>query len=348
MARWSPTNFSRKATATTTPRSTASGICSASTPAAALPARDIDAVKMGTTVATNALLERKGDRTVFVTTRGFADALRIAWQHRPKLFVRRIDLPSMLYEETIEVDERSARTARSCARSISTPRRSRCARAFDRGIRACAIVLMHGYRLPGPRTRSSRRSPAHRLHADLRLAPREPAHEARLARRHDGRRRLSIARAAALRAARRGRAARHPRLQFMQSSGGLSRRELLSRQGRDPVGSRGRHRRRGAGGAVRGIREDHRVRHGRHLDGRRSLRGRREPTTTSARSTSKSRACGCARRSCASTPSRRAAARSAASTACGCVSARNPPARTRDPRRIVAADRSPSPTATCC
>ena len=66
----------------------------------------IDAVKMGTTVATNALLERKGDRTVFVTTRGFADSLRIAYQHRPKLFVRHIELPSMLYEEVIEVDER--------------------------------------------------------------------------------------------------------------------------------------------------------------------------------------------------------------------------------------------------
>ena len=59
-------------------------------PAAPLPAALIDSVKMGTTVATNALLERKGDRTVFVTTRGFADSLRIAYQHRPKLFVRHI------------------------------------------------------------------------------------------------------------------------------------------------------------------------------------------------------------------------------------------------------------------
>ena len=71
-----------------------------------LPDGAIEAVKMGTTVATNALLERKGDRTVFVTTRGFADSLRIAYQHRPKLFVRRIELPSMLYEEVVEVDER--------------------------------------------------------------------------------------------------------------------------------------------------------------------------------------------------------------------------------------------------
>src|SRR6187402_682394 len=75
-------------------------------PGASLPVEQIDAVKMGTTVATNALLERTGDRTVFVTTRGFADSLRIAYQHRPKLFVRRIELPSMLYEEVIEIDER--------------------------------------------------------------------------------------------------------------------------------------------------------------------------------------------------------------------------------------------------
>ena len=61
---------------------------------------------MGTTVATNALLERKGDRTVLAITRGFADALRIGYQHRPKLFVRHIELPSMLYEQVVEIDER--------------------------------------------------------------------------------------------------------------------------------------------------------------------------------------------------------------------------------------------------
>src|SRR5258706_15450768 len=73
---------------------------------AALPDGVIDAVKMGTTVATNALLERKGERTALVITKGFADALRIAYQNRPKLFVRRIDLPTMLHERVIEVDER--------------------------------------------------------------------------------------------------------------------------------------------------------------------------------------------------------------------------------------------------
>ena len=61
---------------------------------------------MGTTVATNALLERKGDRTVLVTTRGFRDALRIAYQNRPRLFDRHIVLPELLYERVIEADER--------------------------------------------------------------------------------------------------------------------------------------------------------------------------------------------------------------------------------------------------
>jgi 5-oxoprolinase (ATP-hydrolysing) len=111
-----------------------------------LPARQIDSVKMGTTVATNALLERKGDRTVFVTTRGFADALRIAYQHRPRLFVRHIELPSMLYEETIEVDERMGAHG-EVIRPLDLAAAERSLRAaFARGIRACAIVLMHGYR----------------------------------------------------------------------------------------------------------------------------------------------------------------------------------------------------------
>ena len=75
-------------------------------PGAPIPAGAIDAVKMGTTVATNALLERKGERTALVITRGFADALRIGYQNRPKLFVRHIELPTLLYERVIEVDER--------------------------------------------------------------------------------------------------------------------------------------------------------------------------------------------------------------------------------------------------
>src|SRR5499426_2739945 len=73
---------------------------------AAIPPGAIGAVKMGTTVATNALLERKGERTLFVVTKGFRDALRIGYQARPKIFARHIVKPDMLYERVIEVDER--------------------------------------------------------------------------------------------------------------------------------------------------------------------------------------------------------------------------------------------------
>src|ERR1700761_525110 len=72
----------------------------------AIPAARIGEVRMGTTVATNALLTREGERTVLVTTRGLRDQLRIGTQHRPKLFALNIELPDMLYESVIEADER--------------------------------------------------------------------------------------------------------------------------------------------------------------------------------------------------------------------------------------------------
>ena len=115
---------------------------------APLPATAIEAVKMGTTVATNALLERKGERTLLVVTRGFADALRIGYQNRPKLFVRRIELPTMLYESVIEVDERvGAHGDVVRALDVAAARRD-LAVARATGIDAVAIVLMHGYRFP--------------------------------------------------------------------------------------------------------------------------------------------------------------------------------------------------------
>ncbi len=75
-------------------------------PGQPVPAEQVDCVKMGTTVATNALLERKGERTVLVTTRGFRDGLRIAYQNRPRLFDRNVVLPEMLYDGVIEAAER--------------------------------------------------------------------------------------------------------------------------------------------------------------------------------------------------------------------------------------------------
>src|SRR5438094_10671316 len=71
-----------------------------------IPAGTIGAVKMGTTVATNALLERKGERTLLVVTKGFRDALRIGYQARPKIFARHIIKPEMLYERALEIEER--------------------------------------------------------------------------------------------------------------------------------------------------------------------------------------------------------------------------------------------------
>ncbi|MDA0367785.1 MAG: hydantoinase B/oxoprolinase family protein [Proteobacteria bacterium] len=113
-----------------------------------IPSARIDSVKMGTTVATNALLERKGDRTVLVITEGLGDALRIGYQNRPKLFVRHIELPEMLYERVIEAEERVMANGH-ILKDLNTDRvGTDLQAAFDAGIRAVAVVLMHGYRFP--------------------------------------------------------------------------------------------------------------------------------------------------------------------------------------------------------
>lgn len=106
----------------------------------------VECVKMGTTVATNALLERKGDRTLLVTTRGFRDALRIAYQARPRLFDRNIVLPELLYERVIEADERVGADGELVQALDEAALRRELAEAHASGIRACAIVFMHGYR----------------------------------------------------------------------------------------------------------------------------------------------------------------------------------------------------------
>jgi len=115
---------------------------------APIPAGVIEAVKMGTTVATNALLERRGSRTALVITRGYADALRIAYQHRPKLFVRRIELPSLLYERVIEADERIGAHGDVVQPLDVASVEPGLRQAYADGVRAVAIVLMHGYRFP--------------------------------------------------------------------------------------------------------------------------------------------------------------------------------------------------------
>ncbi|WP_084452775.1 hydantoinase B/oxoprolinase family protein [Roseateles chitosanitabidus] len=108
----------------------------------------VDCVKMGTTVATNALLERRGDRTLLVTTRGFRDALRIATQARPKLFERHIQLPELLYERVIEANERVDAQGVELEPLDESALRAELQSAFDAGLRACAIVFLHGWRAP--------------------------------------------------------------------------------------------------------------------------------------------------------------------------------------------------------
>jgi 5-oxoprolinase (ATP-hydrolysing) len=108
----------------------------------------IGAVKMGTTVATNALLERRGERTLLVTTKGFGDAWRIGYQARPKIFAKNIEKPAMLFERVLEVDERAradgtierAPDLDAIGQALSAARRE--------GVGAVAIVLMHAYRFP--------------------------------------------------------------------------------------------------------------------------------------------------------------------------------------------------------
>src|ERR1700704_2112817 len=111
-----------------------------------IPAGAIDAVKMGTTVATNALLERKGERTVLFITRGFRDALRIAYQNRPRIFDRHIVLPELLYARVIEADERIGAHGDVVAPLDEEAVRRDLQQAYADGLRAVAIVLMHGYR----------------------------------------------------------------------------------------------------------------------------------------------------------------------------------------------------------
>ncbi len=106
----------------------------------------VSCVKMGTTVATNALLERKGEPTLLVTTRGFRDALRIAYQNRPRLFDRHIVLPELLYQDVIEAQERMGAHGEEVQALDQAHLRTALSAAYARGLRSVAIVFMHGYR----------------------------------------------------------------------------------------------------------------------------------------------------------------------------------------------------------
>lgn len=117
-------------------------------PGEPIPADRIEVVKMGTTVATNALLTHSGEPTVLVTTRGFRDALRIAYQNRPRIFDRRILLPEALYERVIEVEERVGAHGEPVRPLDLDGARGVLRAAHEDGFRSAAVVFLHGYRHP--------------------------------------------------------------------------------------------------------------------------------------------------------------------------------------------------------
>ncbi|MBW8635745.1 hydantoinase B/oxoprolinase family protein [Hoeflea sp. WL0058] len=113
-----------------------------------IPSGVIGDVKMGTTVATNALLERKGDRTLLVITKGFRDALRIAYQARPDIFAKEIILPEQLYERVVEIAERVRSDGTVEAAPDAAAIRPELEKAYRDGIDAIAIVFMHSWNYP--------------------------------------------------------------------------------------------------------------------------------------------------------------------------------------------------------
>ncbi|MBR8841036.1 MAG: hydantoinase/oxoprolinase family protein [Stigonema ocellatum SAG 48.90 = DSM 106950] len=113
-----------------------------------IPTEAIEVVKMGTTVATNALLETQGDRLALVITKGFKDALRIGYQNRPNIFARQIILPTMLYEQVIEVEERYDANGQELTPINIEQVKNDLQAVYNTGIRSCAIVFMHSYRYP--------------------------------------------------------------------------------------------------------------------------------------------------------------------------------------------------------
>ena len=148
---------------------------------------------MGTTVATNALLERRGERTLLVTTRGFRDALEIGYQARPNIFARKIVKPEQLYSGVVEIDERVL--ADGTVERAPDPDAVRAAldAGAGAGLRRGRDRVHARLALSGARAHGRRDRPRARLRAGLGKPCRLGAHQARLARRHDGGRRLSLA-----------------------------------------------------------------------------------------------------------------------------------------------------------
>ena len=230
---------------------------------------------MGTTVATNALLERKGEPTLLVTTRGFRDALRIAYQNRPRLFDRHIVLPELLYSARDRgATSASARTARWCSRWTRRTCERELQAAFDAGLRSVAIVFMHGYRY------TAHEQAAARLAREVGFTQVSVSHEVSPLMKLVSRGDTTVVDAYLSPILRRyvdQVAAEMPGVQAVLHAV-LRRPDRCARlpgQGRDPVRPGRRHRRHGAHRAARrGIAQGDRLRHGRHLDRRVALRRR--------------------------------------------------------------------------
>jgi 5-oxoprolinase (ATP-hydrolysing) len=215
-------------------------------PGGPIPPGVIGAVKMGTTVATNALLERKGERTILLITKGFRDALKIGYQARPKIFARHIIKPEMLYEQVVEVEERVRADGTVEATPDLDAVRGTLSAALARGIKAVAIVFLHSYRYPEHERRvgalarkmgfpqvsvSHEISPLIKLVGrgdttvvDAYLSPIIRGYVARVA---------NEIQPITKEATTEDRTAQHPFLMFMMSSGGLTMAELF--QGKDAI-----------------------------------------------------------------------------------------------------------------
>ena len=201
-------------------------------PGLPVPAERISVVKMGTTVATNALLERKGEPVLLLVTRGFADALRIAYQNRPKLFDRQILLPELLHREAIEIDERLAADGSVVTALDEDAARQSLIQAHRRGLRAVAIVLLHGYRNPVHESRLAE------LAAEVGFEQISVSHRVSPLIRYVARGDTTVVDAYLSPVLRRyvdqvGRELPGVRLQFMQSSGGLT--DVHAFQGKDSI-----------------------------------------------------------------------------------------------------------------
>src|SRR3984957_14383137 len=197
-----------------------------------IPPGQIEAVKMGTTVATNALLERKGDRTLLLVNKGFADALRIGNQARPRLFDLAITLPTMLYERVAELHGRVGVDGTDIEPLDEAETRAILAKAKADGINACAIVLMHAWKYPAHEQRLAdlaraagftQVSASHAVSPLLRLVPRGDttvvdAYLSPILRRYVDQVAGELTRT---------------KLYFMQSNGGLA--EAASFQGKDAI-----------------------------------------------------------------------------------------------------------------